>query len=366
MRSTRERAPTRSRTRRGVKALLASLVIVPAAIGLLPGVASASQPDGAGTGSVTAVAPNPSECPGGGLKLDNINDRVIPNDTYSVGGLTIVITNSEFDSTSGVLSFDWQATAVPLGKVVSGVYIKGGTVDETELGGTSGSVTWNTPPWYSHVSFCLTGVSAPVCPGTTTVITDTTDANRDGIADMCQSFCPGTTTLMSGVDLNTDNVDDACQSFCPGTTTLMSGVDLNTDNVDDACQSFCPGTTTLMSGVDSNNDNVDDACLTPTPPGNNDNGGPRFIPSDAGEPDVVVEEEGEVLAETEVAPEPVLVEAVAQLATAEVTAGALPAPVAPAELPRTGVDTGSLLQAAAGLIGSGAFLARLGRKRSTR
>src|SRR5687767_9929370 len=122
---TKERAPTRSHTRRGVKALLVSLVVVPAAIGLMPGVASADQPDTTGNDGVTVTSPNASECAGGGMKLDDLNNKVIPDGTYSFGGLTIVITNSEFDATTDVLSFDWEATAVPLGKVVSSVFIKG-------------------------------------------------------------------------------------------------------------------------------------------------------------------------------------------------------------------------------------------------
>jgi phage tail protein X len=268
MHTNRKRAPTRPRVKRGLRALLVSIVAVPSTLVVMTGVAAAEQPADPGGGGILVTSANVAECPGGGLKLDGINDKLIPDGTYSDGGLTIVIDDSAFDADTGVLSFDWTATQVPTGKVVSGVVVKGGSEASTESGGTGGHVEWDTPPWYSHVSFCLGGlVTQPpqpsVCPGTTTPITDVTDANADGIADMCQSFCPGTQTVVTATtDGNADGIADMCQSFCPGTQTLVTATtDGNADGIADMCQSFCPGTQTVVTATtDGNADGIADMC----------------------------------------------------------------------------------------------------------
>jgi LPXTG-motif cell wall-anchored protein len=143
--------------RRGVRKALTALAAVAGgalALGVLAAPAGAATVNG-----VKVTSANTSECPDGGLKLDDLrDDQVIPDGSYSHDGLTIVISDSTFEGDT--VSFDWEATEVPEGTTVVGVVVKGALLTTTYDGGASGSVSWTVPPWYSHVSFCTGGIAA--------------------------------------------------------------------------------------------------------------------------------------------------------------------------------------------------------------
>ena len=316
---------------RSVMVLLLSLVAIPVMLAMTSSVASAAPKadnhvqggggeGGSSSGGIAVTSPNTSECSGGGLKLDGIDDKVIPNGTYSTGTMTIVISDSTIES--GVLSFTWTATQLPAGKTIEGVVIKGGDQVDTDGGGLTNTVTWTSPPWYSHISWCLTDIQ--YCPGTTTEITDATDDNSNGIADMCETGGGG-----GGGGNNTE--------YCPGTTTVITDeTDQDGDGLADMCEvgsdstnrEFCPGTTLeITDETDQDGDGLADMCQ-PVPV-----------------------EVNEVLGIIEVAP----------------PQAAVPAAIAAVpELPRTGVDTRTLVALAMALIALGLLFTRMGRHRRLR
>jgi hypothetical protein len=281
----RERAPTRSKTKRGLKALLVGMLAVPTAIVLTAGTAAA---DG---GNFTVTSPG-GDCPGAGLKIEDIPDgSVIPPGTYTLEGATdaddISIridsnTTSSDASTSPptkTITFTWTATDLPTGTYVSSVYVKGGTNDTPKrttyaVGTTAGTTTWTAQSWYSHVSFCLAGV--PMCPADSSQTMPTVDRNGDGDidGDDCTPVkCPADSTQnMPSTDVNGDGSvdgDDCTPVKCPADSSqTMPSSDVNGDgdiDGDDCTPVKCPADSTQnMPSTDVNGDgSVDGDDCTP-------------------------------------------------------------------------------------------------------
>ena len=240
-------SPTPTHRRKSLGALAILLAIL-AILGLASIGPAGAVPDGGGgddtvQNGLRIETPNVSECPNGGLKLNDIpSGQLITPDTYELDGLEITIVSSS--GTQGSLTFAWTSNLT-----LASVLVKGGTYTDSFTGGTSGTVTFTRNNWYSHISFCLPAPAADVCDnldGVQATIPDGYESDGNGGCtpiDLCDNIDGNQTTVPDGKFVNDDGdcITDVCDNLDGGQATIPTDYESDgnggcTPIEDDPCQ----------------------------------------------------------------------------------------------------------------------------------